>query len=56
MRNNQKLLDYIKQGWINCVVDKRQNYDNDDLPVVAPFTPPCLKGLFRTLFYWDTYY
>lgn len=55
MRNNQELLDFIRQGWIKCLVDKKE-FESDDLPTVAPFTPPCINGHFKTLFYWDTYF
>ncbi|MCQ2815251.1 MAG: alpha,alpha-trehalase [Bacilli bacterium] len=43
---------FIKNRWKDAV---KINNDKDySLPF--PFVPPCVDGLFKCLFYWDTYY
>ena len=51
MRNS--LLNFIKTGW-----EKARKLPLADLDLNMPcaFVPPCIKGDFRTLYYWDTYF
>lgn len=55
MVNNirEEIHNYISQSWKKAVMPK--NYISD---FVLPFNyvPPCLKGDFKRLFYWDTYF
>lgn len=50
----KKTHEYIKSGWEKSRVAKESAVDPD--MYVAPFTPPCINGPFRALFYWDTYF
>ena len=43
---------YIKQGWAFA----RTTGAEEDLDMPFPYNPPTIDGLFRTLFYWDTYF
>lgn len=46
------LSDFIKTGWRKA----RKKQEGPDLSLPYPFVPPCIKGDFRTLYYWDTYF
>lgn len=43
---------YIKEGWAKA----RTKGKEEDLDMPFPYVPPNIGGLFRTLFYWDTYF
>lgn len=43
---------FIKDGWLKA----RKTPENEDLDLPYSFVPPCIKGDFRTLYYWDTYF
>ena len=46
---------YIQNTWEKSKVEiTAQKGDKYWLPY--PFVPPCVTGMFRVLFYWDTYY
>lgn len=50
----QTLNEFIKTGWGKA----RATAGERDLELPRPFVPPSITsdGLFRTLFYWDTYF
>lgn len=43
---------YIKEGWAKA----RTWGAEEDLDMPFQYVPPTIDGLFRTLFYWDTYF
>lgn len=46
------LNDFIKEGW-----GKARTYSSGtDIEMPFAFVPPSIKGDFRTLYYWDTYF
>ena len=47
-----QLKKYIQEGWGLA----RKTYGERDLELPHPFVPPSIKGEFRTLYYWDTYF
>ncbi len=47
--------EYIKGNWKNCI-RKASGDDGYLLKLPFPYTVPCTKGIFRSLFYWDTYF
>ena len=47
-----ELKKYISNGWGIA----RKKAEGKDLDLPFAFVPPCLKGEFRTLYYWDTYF
>ncbi|MBR2385618.1 MAG: hypothetical protein IKA99_08450 [Clostridia bacterium] len=47
-----KLDLYIKEGWAKA----RTTGTEEDLDMPFPYIPPSIDGLFRTLYYWDTYF
>ena len=46
---------FIVEGWARA---RTKNLIETDLPLPFPFVPPSItqEGLFRTLYYWDTYF
>jgi len=52
MGTKQTLNEYIKSGWAKA----RTTASETDLPLPFPFIPPCMEGMLRTLYYWDTYF
>ena len=50
----EKTHRYIRNSWNRAVVEPHKFGEKYYLPY--PFVPPCVNGLFRTLFYWDTYF
>ena len=50
----QKTHTYVKTTWQKARVLPQDSADAAFY--VAPFVPPCVTGLFRVLFYWDTFY
>lgn len=47
-----KTHEFIKQRWNDAVIKE----SNKEYPLPYPFVPPCTNGLFKVLFYWDTFY
>lgn len=47
-----KTHQYITNRWDDALISEQ----NKDYPLPFPFVPPCVNGLFKVLFYWDTYY
>lgn len=45
---------YIKNTWKKAVVSPEDMEEGFRLPY--PCVPPCVTGMFRCLFYWDTFY
>lgn len=52
--SHRKTHEYIIGNWENAVVDATNQDEEWYLPF--PFVPPCLHGLFRCLYYWDTFF
>ena len=50
----RKTHEYITNNWQNAVVDATDKNIEWNLPF--PFVPPCVHGLFRCLYYWDTFF
>ena len=50
----QKTHSYVKTSWQKARVTPQESADASFY--VAPFVPPCVTGLFRSLYYWDTFY
>ncbi|MFQ7076627.1 MAG: trehalase family glycosidase [Christensenellaceae bacterium] len=50
----RKTHEYITNNWQNAVVDATDKNYEWNLPF--PFVPPCVHGLFRCLYYWDTFF
>lgn len=50
------LRDYILKGWQDCEVVQNEDGENGEISLPKPFTPPCINGTFRILFYWDSYF
>ena len=48
-----KTREFIRKTWLKAV---RQPEPQGDFLLPAPFVPPCYKGAFLKLFYWDTYF
>ena len=46
------LNDFIKEGWGKA----RKMPSDSDLDLPCALVPPSIKGDFRTLYYWDTYF
>lgn len=49
---SEKLDEYIKAGWGKA----RTTGAEEDLDMPFPYVPPNISGLFRTLYYWDTFF
>jgi len=47
--------EYILNGWYKCISSVEVDVDYS-IALPKPFTPPCYDGIFKTLFYWDTYF
>lgn len=45
---------FIKNKWKDGLRDSSSS--NPEYPLPFPFEPPCVDGLFKCLFYWDTFY
>ncbi len=50
----EKTHQYIKRSWKRAAVEPEDMQENFQLPY--PCVPPCVTGMFRCLFYWDTFY
>lgn len=47
-----KTHEFISKRWKDGLVKEQ----NPEYPLPFPFEPPCVDGLFKCLFYWDTFY
>ena len=54
MDNITETHEYIISHWEQAVIAP-ENAASPSL-YVKPFTPPCIDGPFKSLFYWDTYF
>lgn len=52
----EQVRKHIREGWELCVVHQEKDGENHEVGVPKPFTAPCIRGIFRILFYWDIYF
>ncbi len=51
----QKLVQYIKDNWINTIRPACED-EGTLLKLPKPYTTPCMSGHFQEMYYWDTYF
>jgi len=49
------VLQFIKDKWPDCIVDGPIS-GKQSLALPHPYTAPCISGMFKELFYWDSYF
>lgn len=47
-----KTHEFIKNRWKDAVRENKEG----EYALPYPFVPPCVTGLFKCIFYWDTFY
>lgn len=48
----KSVSEYVKNGWEQA----KTTLHTPDFSLPYPFVPPCIRGEFRVLYYWDTYF